>query len=99
MPGQHKLSHDDIDVDTLHTTIEGGRLFTPTNSSTPKEDSGCPTTDAKYAVGGKYCRVRRDLWVTTKEGSVEEVPGVGVFGGDDVGPPSRCEGSCTWAMG
>ena len=41
--------------------------------------------DAKYAVGSKYWRVQDDLWVMTKEGNIKEVPGVGVFGGDDVG--------------
>ena len=50
-----------------------------------REDPGHLMTDAKYAVGSKYWRVRHDLWVMMKESNVKEVLGVGVFGGDDMG--------------
>ena len=44
-----------------------------------REDSGHLMMDSKYVVGSKYWRVQCDLWVTTKEGNVKEVPGGGIW--------------------
>ena len=63
-----------------------------------REDPGHLMTDAKYAVGSKYWRVWCDLWVTTKEGNVKEVPGGGWVGYLEV-MTWGCGGSCPWAMG
>ena len=57
----------------------------PICGTTQWEDPGCLMMDAKYVVGSKYWRVWHDLWATTKEGNIKEVPGVGVFRGDDMG--------------